>query len=800
MLKNIHLPKGYPTQFGQVESIKCVASGDYTEKRIGYMALSQLMNESSELLMMVTQAIKNDLNSSTSNFIVALGLTSIAEISTEDMCRELYTEVKKLMRSTSSYIKKKAILAAVRIIRNIPDTIDDFLEVIDVLINEHSHSITLATMTLIEEIIKIEPERVSTFRKYTKIMIKILKNLIHSGYAPEYDIQGIKDPFLQVRIIRVLGFLGEGNADASDDMNDILAEIATNTEGTKGAANSILYECVRTIMQIEASQGLRVLGINILGRFLVNKENNIRFIALTSLHKVVNIDYNAVQRHKTTIIGCMKDPDLVIKKEALDLIYQICKNTNVKSIVKELLNFLLTAEKEFKEDLANKICMAVEKYSPTKKWHVDTIIKVLTLAGSEVMDSFICSLITLIASTAELQNYSVNKTYFSMKENMEQSGLQQLGIWLIGEFGELLVSGQTMEMDDTPITVTEEEAVQTIGDVMEHYKDKSDKGDIIIQYSLIALSKLTVRFESMRPKIKELIETQIHNPNIEIQQRACEFLELFDDNWDQHRTGIFEPMPFQGDENMLVDATERAVREEGEGDEDDLTHITKAEATSSTQVPQESPLIEEDPLGDIFGGGDDAPSNTPAQDFDPLGDIFGDMGSNSTPSAPEANPLDDIFGGGAPAPNPGGADIFGGGQPAQAQPAGFGFEQPNTAPMYTAYEDSHIRVNFTFERDPSDKSNHKITAIYTNLSSSRLDGINMQISVKKYLKLQLFAVSNPSLDANTGGNVTQEMKITNTQEGQSPIVLRARISYTHVDSGNKVVEVKVLDDLEKYSN
>ena len=206
------------------------------------MALSQLMNESSELLMMVTQAIKNDLNSSTSNFIVALGLTSIAEISTEDMCRELYTEVKKLMRSTSSYIKKKAILAAVRIIKNIPDTIDDFMEVIDALINEHSHSITLATMTLIQEILNIEPERVKAFRKYTKVMIKILKNLIHSGYAPEYDIQGIKDPFLQVKIIRVLGHLGEGNEDASDDMNDILTEIATSTEGSKGAANSILYE------------------------------------------------------------------------------------------------------------------------------------------------------------------------------------------------------------------------------------------------------------------------------------------------------------------------------------------------------------------------------------------------------------------------------------------------------------------------------------------------------------------------------------------------------------------------------
>ena len=753
------------------------------------------MNESSELLMMVTQAIKNDLNSTTSNFIVALGLTSIAEISTEDMCRELYTEVKKLMRSSSSYVKKKAILAAVRIIRNIPDTIDDFIEVIDVLINEHSHSITLATVTLIEEIIKIEPERVSDFRKYTKILIKVLKNLIHSGYAPEYDIAGIKDPFLQVRIIRVLGFLGEGNADASDDMNDILAEIATNTEGSRNTANSILYECVRTIMNIEASQGLRVLGINILGRFLVNKENNIRFIALKNLYQVVNVDYNAVQRHKTTILGCLKDQDLVIKKKALELIYQICKSTNIKSIVKELLNFLLTAEKEFKEELANKICMAVEKYAPTKKWHIDTVIKVLTLAGSEVMENFICSLITLIASTPELQSYAVSKAYFCMKENMAQSGLQQLGVWLIGEFGELLVSGQTTEADGTPINVTETEAIETISTVLNKFKNIDEKSDIIVQHCLVALSKLSVRFDTMKPQIREIMEEFTNSPNIEIQQRSCEFLKLFDDSWDSHRIGIFEPMPFQGDENMLVDASGRAINEE-EDDEDADTTGQSSVVQSAASTEQAAP--DDDPLGDIFGTGSGA-TDQPAQsdNYDPLGDIFGSGDSSINQSAPqESNALDDIFGGGSSNTGGAAADIFGG----SAQPAGgdlFGAPSAPAAPkyMYTAFEDGNIAVNFNFERDPSNNTFHKITAFYTNKSSSSLREITMQVSVKKYLKLQLFAVSNPTLASGSNETVTQEMKIENTQEGSSPIVLKARITYTVAETGNKVVETKVLDNL-----
>lgn len=58
--------------------------------------------------------------------------------------------------------------------------------------------------------------------------------------------------------------------------------------------------------------------------------------------------------------------------------------------------------------------------------------------------------------------------------------------------------------------------------------------------------------------------------NVEIQQRACEFLQLFDKTWDDERVGIFEPIPFKGDENMLVDATNRPIfdEEEGEGGKD----------------------------------------------------------------------------------------------------------------------------------------------------------------------------------------------------------------------------------------
>lgn len=108
------------------------------------------------------------------------------------------------------------------------------------------------------------------------MLVRHLKALVTTGYSPEHDVSGITDPFLQVKVLRLLRLLGKGDSEASQTMNDLLAQVATNTESTKNVGNSILYEAVLTILDIEADQALRAMAINILGKFLSNKDNNIR--------------------------------------------------------------------------------------------------------------------------------------------------------------------------------------------------------------------------------------------------------------------------------------------------------------------------------------------------------------------------------------------------------------------------------------------------------------------------------------------------------------------------------------------
>nr|XP_013010221.1 AP-1 complex subunit gamma-1 [Cavia porcellus] len=516
---------GYPAHFGQLECLKLIASQKFTDKRIGYLGAMLLLDERQDVHLLMTNCIKNDLNHST-QFVQGLALCTLGCMGSSEMCRDLAGEVEKLLKTSNSYLRKKAALCAVHVIRKVPELMEMFLPATKNLLNEKNHGNVSShtSVVLLTEMCERSPDMLAHFRKNEKLvpqLVRILKNLIMSGYSPEHDVSGISDPFLQVRILRLLRILGRNDDDSSEAMNDILAQVATNTETSKNVGNAILYETVLTIMDIKSESGLRVLAINILGRFLLNNDKNIRYVALTSLLKTVQTDHNAVQRHRSTIVDCLKDLDVSIKRRAMELSFALVNGNNIRGMMKELLYFLDSCEPEFKADCASGIFLAAEKYAPSKRWHIDTIMRVLTTAGSYVRDDAVPNLIQLITNSVEMHAYTVQRLYKAILGDYSQQPLVQVAAWCIGEYGDLLVSGQCEE--EEPIQVTEDEVL----DILESVLISNMSTSVTRGYALTAIMKLSTRFTCTVNRIKKVVSIYGSSIDVELQQRAVEYNALF---------------------------------------------------------------------------------------------------------------------------------------------------------------------------------------------------------------------------------------------------------------------------------
>ena len=117
----------------------------------------------------------------------------------------------------------------------------------------------------------------------------------------------------------------------------------------------------------------------------------------------------------------------------------------------------------------------------------------------------------------------------------------------------MLINGEAKGPDGSPVTVDEDEIIEVYELVLDEHDRKGKRSDVIISWALTALSKLTIRLTNSTDKVREIVNAYTDHANVEIQQRACEYLEFLDEKWNEERAGIFEPILFQGTENILVD-------------------------------------------------------------------------------------------------------------------------------------------------------------------------------------------------------------------------------------------------------
>ena len=816
---------GYQTEFIHMTCISLLASQNFTQKRLAYLGICMLLDEKSDILLLSSNIIKKDL-SSNNKYIVAAALNTIGEIGTPDMCRDTCPEIIKCLNSTNNYIKKKAALALSKVVKSCPELIETVQQNLGTIFEDKNHGVLLAGLALAEQIFKAEPKIIKKYRKYVSTLVKTLKNLISTSYAPEYDVNGITDPFLQIRILEVLGYFGRASSKENEELEALLNSIPSNTDTTrKNTGNAVLYELVRCIFSYESSKSLKSLGGSILGQFLSNKDNNYKYLALNTLNDIAKIDIDTVQKHKNVILEFLKDPDIAIKRRSLDLTYLIVNTENIRQIVTETLDFInSTSNVEFKLELTSKIFYSLEKYSPSLKWEIDVLLKMLCLCEDSINEEIIWKIINLILNTKELQQYAMFRYFLAMQNMLEDSDVEALyhvGIAILGELFKLIVGVSTTDEEGKTITITEEQIIDLIIALDKSTDTSETLRELLMNTCFKMIGKLSPQSDE---KLKKILQQESKSFYPEVQERANEYITFTQIAKDDMQLKITSNVPvpqFDNEENENSNnnvGEEPAIEhkdtivEEYETDKGYRSLINGASVTGDSsgmgkatkkvkkakkdngaipveQVNQPQPQKQAQPqgmdlFGDIFGGPstntniNTQPANAGSND---IFNLLGNMGSGSasnpnTGNQPQGGLMDfnSILSGNTAPPQGGNLN---------AQPP-----QQSNAPqnLKEVFKNGDISIYTSFVQN-----NNVYTGSFyvSNNTSSQITDVVVNLLVKKYISCQIHSTSGKDLAPNASLGIKKDFSMTNNDPNKG-VVLKMTISYTK--EGNAVNDAKVV--------
>ena len=575
---------GYQTSFMQMSCINLLASSDFTEKRIAYSALPLVIDSTSQVLLLATSTIKKDLQNRDNPEIQALALNAVGDVCTPDMCREISMEVANIIQnSQDSNVKKRAACAGVVIIKNCPEMIDSYIDKIPLLLEDRTHSVCLSGIYLVLEMINKRPNIIEKIKKYHSMFVKYEKSLLSVSYSPEFDVNGITDPFLQAKILEIMQYTAKDDKELIDELADLFVSVQSITESSKQTGYALQYEIIKAINNLNASSGMKSLSNNILGKFLSSNDYNLKYIALNTLKDVARKDLASVQKHRAVILEFLKDNDISLQKRALDLIYLIINKNNLKNITRECLIFLPKAEDEIKYELTKKLQDSIVKYSLSYKWEIDSLIKMVINSKGKIYEDVLSQIINSIIKVKDLYIYSVHKAFLALKvkKNENNPSLVKLCIYIIGELSTYLTNNNTLNCKNEPLTVSENDILNLFKEI--GLKHNNLGNETVIEYLLNALVKLFIKFPDKRNEIESIIKDYKRSYFSEVQSRALEYLIFNKSKKTEMKNKMVEPIPLPKKENKDENEKKKNLVDENDEEnndiEDDLICVRLTEGT-----------------------------------------------------------------------------------------------------------------------------------------------------------------------------------------------------------------------------
>ncbi|GAA5964774.1 hypothetical protein JCM3765_002551 [Sporobolomyces pararoseus] len=512
---------GYPVDIGHMEAVNLISSPKYSEKQIGYLALTLLMHENSDIIRLVVNSIRKDLDdmNETTN---CLALHAIANIGGADMAEALAPDVHRLLISPTSrsFVKKKAALTLLRLYRKHPDVIpaaEWALRIVSIL-DDSNLGVALAVASLVLTLAQDNLEAYAVC--YQKAVNRLSKIVLKNEFSSDYVYYKVPVPWLQVKLLRILQYYPP-----SDDptfrqlLHNVLERILKNSGDThknvqqNNAQNAVLFEAINLAIHLDTESSIVQSAAHLLGKFIMSKETNVRYLGLDTMAHLAARSENleAIKRHQSTIIQSLRDKDISVRRRGLDLLYSMCDTSNSKLIVGELLKYLSVADYTLREEMVLKIAILTEKFAVEYEWYVDTILSLMNIAGDHVGEEVWYRIVQIVTNTEELQEYAARKIFDVLLKPSIHENLIKVGAYILGEYGHLIAD----EPGRSPI---------------EQFHILHSRSNLMSNATKALLLTTYFKWLNLFPEIREQIvavfEKYSRLLDAELQQRACEYLAI----------------------------------------------------------------------------------------------------------------------------------------------------------------------------------------------------------------------------------------------------------------------------------
>lgn len=519
---------GHDIDFGHMEAVNLLSSNKYSEKQIGYLFISVLVNTNSDLIKLIIQSIKNDLQSR-NPIHVNLALQCIANIGSKDMAEAFATEIPKLLVSgdTMDVVKQSAALCLLRLFRKSPEIIPggEWTSRIIHLLNDPHMGVVTAATSLIDALVKKNPDE---YKGCVTLAVARLSRIVTASYTDlqDYTYYFVPAPWLSVKLLRLLqnytppseepGVRGRLSECLETIFNKAQEPPKSKKVQHSNAKNAVLFEAISLIIHNDSEPNLLVRACNQLGQFLSNRETNLRYLALESMCHLATSEFSheAVKKHQEVVILSMKmEKDVSVRQQAVDLLYAMCDKTNAEEIVQEMLAYLETADYSIREEMVLKVAILAEKYATDFTWYVDVILNLIRIAGDYVSEEVWYRVIQIVINREEVQGYAAKTVFEALQAPTCHENMVKVGGYILGEFGNL-IAGDTRSSPQVQFQLLHSKY---------HLCSAATRALLLSTYI-----KLVNLFPEIKGRVQEVFraDSNLRSADVELQQRASEYLQL----------------------------------------------------------------------------------------------------------------------------------------------------------------------------------------------------------------------------------------------------------------------------------